>query len=173
MVSQQNINLIVKRLGCHRYSTIPPQNHMGGIWLLWNEENVDANVITKETRRIHCMVFNKINLKQCMLSVIYAPSPEQEKEEFWYHLKQLNAVIKIPWCIIGDFNEMLQTTKKIEGTQLNDSKVHRLNEFLAYTKGCDANVQGRLFTWKKLLRGTLVYEKLDKVYLGRLPSVIS
>ena len=79
----------------------------------------------------------------------------------------------MPWCIIGDFNEMLQTTKKIEGTQLNDSKVHRLNEFLAYTKGCDANVQGRLFTWKKLLRGTLVYEKLDKVYLGRLPSVIS
>ncbi|KAJ8431613.1 hypothetical protein Cgig2_001090 [Carnegiea gigantea] len=29
----------------------------------------------------------------------------------------------------------------------------------------DANVQGRVFTWKKILRGQLVYEKLDRVLL--------
>jgi len=71
---------------------------------------------------------------------IYAPLQEQEKDKSWHHLKQLNDVIGIAWCIMGDFNEMLQNSKKNGGTQLNASKVLKLNDFLAYNKGCDANV---------------------------------
>ena len=41
---------------------------------------------------------------------------------------------------MSDFNEMLQTSDKMGGTPLNASKVHRLNDFLAYRKGCDAHV---------------------------------
>ena len=46
------------------------------------------------------------------------------------------------------------------GTQLNASNVERLNGFLTYSKGCDANVSGRIFTWKKLLRGKFVYVRI-------------
>ena len=64
-----------------------------------------------------------------MLSAIYVLAQEQEKNEFWYHLKQLNDVIDIPWSIIGDFNEMLDFSMKIGGTQLNASKVVDLMNF--------------------------------------------
>ena len=109
------------------------------------------------------MVFDKINSKQCMLSAIYAPPQEIDKNNFLSHLKYLNNVIDIPWCLMGDFNEMLQISDKIGGAPLNTSKIRRCNDFLEYSKGWDADVQGRMFTWKKQLHGRLVYEKLDRV----------
>ena len=64
---------------------------------------------------------------------------------------------------MGDFNEMLNASEKIGGTPLTPCKVQRLNDFLQYSNSFDATVQGRLFTWKKFLRGQLMYEKLDRV----------
>jgi len=43
----------------------------------------------------------------------------------------LNDVIDIPWYIMIDFNEMLQTSDKMGGMPLNAGKVHRLDDFLA------------------------------------------
>jgi len=64
---------------------------------------------------------------------------------------------------MGDFNEMLSSSEKIGGAQLTVSKTQRLSDFLAYSKRIDANVHERIFTWKKFLRGQLIYEKLDRV----------
>ena len=64
---------------------------------------------------------------------------------------------------MGYFNEMLQTSDKIGATPLNTSNVRRFNDFLEYSKRWDVDVQGQIFTWKKRLRGHLVYEKLDRV----------
>jgi len=64
---------------------------------------------------------------------------------------------------MGDFNEMLHLSDKVGGTPLTPNKVQRLNDFLHYSNSYDANVQGRLFTWKKSLRGSLIYKKLDRV----------
>ena len=96
------------------------------------------------------------------LSCICASS-KSEKNDLWDHLKHLNDVIDLPWCLMGDFNEMLISSDKIRGCPLTVSKTQRLSDFLAYSKGIDANVQGRIFTWKKILRGQLIYEKLDRV----------
>jgi len=79
MVNMHNAVLIVKRLGFQNYSTIPPQDHVGGMWLPWNADNGVVNIIAKEARIIHCTVFDKINSNQCMLSAIYAPAQEHEK----------------------------------------------------------------------------------------------
>jgi len=136
---------------------------MGGIWLLWNDENVDVSIIAKETRIMHCLVHDKLNAKECLLSAVYAPARENQKDAFWEHLHRLHNSIDKPWCIMGDFNEMLNASEKIGGTPLTPSKVHRLNDFLHYSNSFDVTVQGRLFTWKKFLRGQLMYEKLDKV----------
>ena len=81
----------------------------------------------------------------------------------WQHLKQLNEFITLIWCIICDFNEMIHPSEKVRGTPLNVHKTHRFNNFLTATGSIDTNVQARIFTWKKFLRGQLIYEKLDRV----------
>jgi len=80
-----------------------------------------------------------------------------------FNNKQLSDAINLPWCIMGDFNEMLCSSDKVGDVPLTISRTRRLNDFLAHTRSINANVQGGVFTWKKLLRGQVVYEKLDRV----------
>lgn len=157
--------MIIRRLGFRRYSTILPQNRVGAIWLLWNAVNVDFNVIAKEPQIMHCTIYDKSNSKKCMILAIYAPAQECEKDEFWDPFKYFYNVVKMPWCLWGYFNEMLLFSKKIGGNQLTNHIVCQLSKFLRFCS-CNANVQGQIFTWKKFLRGNLVYEKLDRIILG-------
>ena len=96
-------------MGFSHYKRIPTNNHnhYGGTWCLWNSVNVDVTIIAVESMAIDCHVVDNVNNEQCMLTAIYAPSHSGDKDVFWHHLKQLNELITLPWCIIGDFNELL------------------------------------------------------------------
>ena len=85
---------------------------------MWNPSNIEVNVIAKENRAIHCHVIEKDNYKQFMLSAVYAPAQEKDKDAFWHHLEQLSNSIKLPWCIMRDFNGMLCSSDKIGGVPL-------------------------------------------------------
>jgi len=74
MVKYQNTDWIIKQFGCRHYSTIPSLNHVGGIWLLWNDDNTEATVIAKEPRIMHCTVLDKPTAKQCLVSTVYVPT---------------------------------------------------------------------------------------------------
>ena len=75
-----------------------------------------------------------------MLSAVYAPAQERDKDDFWHHLNQLSTSISLPWCIIGDFNEMLCAYDKMGGAPLNTSRTRRLNNLLNCTRSFDATV---------------------------------
>ena len=83
MVNGPNEELIIRKLGYHHFSTIPPFNHVGGIWLLWNNENVEVTVLTKESRLMHFLVLDLITSNHCLMSAVYAPTQERHKNEFW------------------------------------------------------------------------------------------
>ena len=54
--------------------------------------------------------------KQCtIISGVYAPAQQKDKDSFWNHLFQLNSVIDLPWCLIGAFNELANPTEKKGG----------------------------------------------------------
>ena len=163
MVNCQNTDRIISKLGYSHFSSVPTDNHVGGLWILWNTANVDVTILFKELRFIHCLVYDKISAKQCLITAVYAPAQENQKNAFWNKLSQLHESIDQPWCILGDFNEMLHASEKIGGTPLSTGKIQRLPNFLHYSHSHDATVQGRLFTWKKIVRGHLIYEKLDRV----------
>jgi len=82
MVNCPNTDRIIGHLGYTHFSTVPTVNHVGGIWVLWNTANVDVTVLTKELRFVHCLVLDKINAKQCLVSAVYAPAQESQKHEF-------------------------------------------------------------------------------------------
>jgi len=111
MVNCQNTDWIINQLGYRHFSTIPPVNHVGGIWFLRNSDNVEVTVIAKEPRIMHCLVLDKPIAKECLVSAVYAPTRESQKDDFWLHLKHLHETIDKPWCILGDFNEMLYVKK--------------------------------------------------------------
>ena len=70
MFNKRNTECIIKTHGYHNYDTILPHNYTRGIWLLWNTGNVEVIAISKETRAIHCIVYEKSTTKQCVLIIV-------------------------------------------------------------------------------------------------------
>jgi len=68
--------------------------------------------LRKESRAIHMLVHDLSNLKNLVVSGVYGPVQKQEREHFWANLVQMNNVIDIPWCIVGDFNELETQAEK-------------------------------------------------------------
>jgi len=88
---------------------------VGGIWYLWNSVNFNLNVMAKDNRAIHCHVIDKDSSKYILLTAVYAPAQERDKDVFWHHLNQLSNSITLSWCLMGNFNEMLCSSDKIGG----------------------------------------------------------
>ena len=162
MASDTTTKQILPHLGfdCFDYSL--PVNHSGGIWVLWNKKNILANVLLKEERAIHMLVFDVARQQFSIISGVYAPAQSHQKDAFWSHLKNLNQVIDKPWCLIGDFNELEYPTDKVGGPPVGQSRITRLPRFLQFCRAVSLPVQGRTFTWKKRIHGHLIYEKLDR-----------
>jgi len=166
MASEETANCILPQLGFDHYDYTLPVNHSGGIWVLWSKRNILANVLLKEDRAIHMLVFDTINQKFSIISGVYAPAQSSHKDAFWSHLRNLHNVIDKPWCLIGDFNELECPSDKQGGPPAASSRFNRLPDFLNFCQAVSLPVQGRTFTWKKRIHGHLIYEQLDRA-IGR------
>ena len=82
MVDDQNITKILPLMGFDHYDYISPNNHSGGIAVLWNNGNIYASVLLKETRAIHMLVHDPKLAKNSIISGIYAPAQSSQKDFF-------------------------------------------------------------------------------------------
>ena len=166
MATETTTQKILPQLGFDHFDYTLPVNHSGGIWVLWNKTNILANVLIKEDRAIHMLVFDILIQKFSIISGIYAPAQQRHKDAFWNRLSNVNNVFDNPWCLIGDFNELERPADKLGGTPATLTRLTRLPRFLNDCQATSLPVLGRIFTWKKRLHGHLVYEKLDRA-IGR------
>ena len=58
MASEATSKQIIPQLGFEHYDFTLSVHHSGGIWVLWNNKSILANVLLKEDRAIHMLVFD-------------------------------------------------------------------------------------------------------------------
>jgi len=138
MTNKVNADQIISKLGYDHYGYVLPQNHWGGIWILWNDI-IFAQVLFKEQRAVHLLVYNKVIKKESRLSGILAQ--QIDKDAFWNYLTNNNSIF---WGC--------STINKVMHMQ-NLLNVCMVKAF-----------SFRMFVYlKKIIHGKLVYERLNKV----------
>ena len=65
-----------------------------------------------------------------LFSAIYASPILNNRLHLWTHLKHVAFEYNMPWLVMGDFNELLDTIDKIGGRPLIASRVHAFQECL-------------------------------------------
>ena len=77
-------------------------------------------------------------------------------------LIQMNNVVDLPWCLIGDFNELADPSEKKGGKKYSQAKFVPHNHFLDHVNAISVPFKGYPFTWKKRIHSHLIYERLDR-----------
>lgn len=94
----------------------------------------------------------------------YYGYPERgRRAEAWDMLRQLATSSALPWCIIGDFNDLMKADEKKGGQSHPRALLNGFSETISECDLVDLEYEGDKFTWERF-RGTdkWVVERLDR-----------
>lgn len=158
-VSGSHTDDIIRRTGLHQGARVEARGFAGGIWCLWRHSCPPIQVISFSNFCVHLCV-NPASPNCWVFFVVYASPQRLEREEVWCELLDFGHSIHEPWCVAGDFNQVLYSHEKQGGSPFNRAAS---DSFAQCINGChlvDMGFKGHLFTWK---RGDLK-ERLDRVW---------
>ena len=139
----------IKKAGFHDFFFIPSIGTRGGMWLLWNHNSLTnkTNIIHYTDRIIVCSV--NYESENIYLIFIYAPSREDEKDNFWSQLQIYIDSLNGKVILIGDLNEIEDSSEKWGGVSPTNNRFRRLRQIRYNLDLINPPTQGIPFTWRK------------------------
>lgn len=87
----------------------------GGLWLLWNSDKVEVELLAKTEQEIHVEVKVLSSNLAWLFSAIYASPKSEERCILWENLTKVAELHNKAWVMAGDFNEPLVEEDKFGG----------------------------------------------------------
>lgn len=87
----------------------------GGLWLLWNSDKVEVELLAKTEQEIHVEVKVLSSNLAWLFSAIYASPKSEERCILWENLTKVAELHNKAWVMAGDFNELLVEEDKFGG----------------------------------------------------------
>ncbi|KAI9087128.1 hypothetical protein K1719_030892 [Acacia pycnantha] len=76
----------------------------GGIWMLWNLDDLKVDVRVMNEQFIHCKL---VSIDEVMLFIaVYAHPNAQRRHMIWGELEGMAWEVAEPWLLVRDFNEI-------------------------------------------------------------------
>ncbi|KAI9073620.1 hypothetical protein K1719_044432 [Acacia pycnantha] len=103
-VSGSAADRIIKNWGFKQSVRREAEGFSGGIWILWNLEELVVDVILLDEQFIHCNLC--LGGKKMAFTVVYASPNETRRHRIWDILYNYSTDSHVPWLLAGDFNEV-------------------------------------------------------------------
>ncbi|XP_058784732.1 uncharacterized protein LOC131659577 [Vicia villosa] len=133
----------------------------GRIWLQWNPYNVDIKVITGSSQMLHCEVYDAQGIFKFFITAIYALNKLDQRRKLWKDLNNLNQ--QGPWCLIGDFNNVLKSQDRIGGNIVTEAEYSDLQAFMDNNQLAEMESNGDYFTWSNKHLVNTIYSRIDRL----------
>nr|XP_023880427.1 uncharacterized protein LOC111992798 [Quercus suber] len=108
----------------------------GGLWVLWDSNQVEISELSSTEQEIHVVVSTTANAPW-LLFAVYASPRFAERRLLWDNLAMVVGLHSMPWVIAGDFNEALMGDDKFGGNSVNTSRALRFQDCLDSCKMID------------------------------------
>ena len=138
----------------------------GGLWLLWDFDQVELAELSSTKQEIHAIVSSTANSPR-LLSTIYTSSRLAEWRLLWDNLETVAGLHSLSWVIASDFNEVLMSENKFGGNAMSISRALRFQECLDTCKMIDIGFVGPLFTLSNHRSlSKLIQDRIDRVFVN-------
>ena len=164
-VSGARADRIIDQMKFDSSFRVEAQGMSGGLWVLWNGSNVHVKILNSSRHFIHGIV-DEGNAEKWLFTVVYANPNAILKKQCFEEVANLASVIRLPWMVIGDFNEILMANEKMGGVAVDNQRCYRFARWVQECKLIDLGSKGPKFTWRGGCRNGYgrVYERLDRCF---------
>ncbi|MCH80360.1 replication protein A 70 kDa dna-binding subunit, partial [Trifolium medium] len=121
----------------------------GGVAILWNN-SLKCHITNYSLNHIDIEVVDEVR-GNWRITGFYGFPEGGRRRASWNFLRQLSQTSQLPWCIIGDFNDILSSDEKRGRTDRPDWLIHGFRDAVADAGLIDIEMSGYPFTWFKSL----------------------
>ncbi|KAI9123983.1 hypothetical protein K1719_005283 [Acacia pycnantha] len=139
-------NKVIKSWGFEQSVKKEAEGFSGGIWILWNLDELVVDILQIKDQFIHC----KLNLggNTMLFTAIYANPNKQRRYSIWDMLYDISLEVNELWLLAGDFNEIKPPLEQQGGGRINATRCRIFNEWIQDCCLIDLEANGPYFTWK-------------------------
>lgn len=156
-ISGVKADRVSRKLGFSNWLRLEAAGFAGGIWILWDDTNIQIEYITSNTQFIHCRIVDRRTPAERFITFVYGEPSQHKRTGLWEALTNLAPSILSPWLVIGDFNTFLNEDDKLGGIRPSIPAMQSFGECIKDTGLIDLPIEGEKYTWEK----THVKERLD------------
>ncbi|XP_074352129.1 uncharacterized protein LOC141691294 [Apium graveolens] len=141
------------------------QGQGGGLAFLWR--NKDEAALSFSINHID-MVITVHGWKQFRLTGLYGEPDRLKRRSTWDLIRNISSTNSIPWCVVGDMNNILHQSEKKGGRRYPSWLLQGFREVLDDCNLMDMEMQEYRYTWERG-RGTNDWIKirLDRALVSR------
>ena len=110
LVGVTTMESIKTQLGFEVMVVVENEGHRGGLALLWKTKNTVS--LLSFSRNFIDMVVKFPNLPVWWMTGLYGCPERRRRKESWDILINVSTKSNLPWCIVGDFNDILMNSEK-------------------------------------------------------------
>ncbi|XP_061362264.1 uncharacterized protein LOC133306016 [Gastrolobium bilobum] len=122
----------IRRLGFSGHFHRDAVGFSGGIWVLWNTDEVSMDVLFSHHQLVHTKICWVKENREEFMTFIYASPRRQERIQLWEILSSLfdQSMRNAAWGITGDFNTYLYEYEKLGGNGHNWNSMREFRDCL-------------------------------------------
>ncbi|XP_058725453.1 uncharacterized protein LOC131596725 [Vicia villosa] len=139
------------------------QHHDNGrIWICWNSTNYKIQMVKSSSQFIHYRV-ESIDGKMCFeMIVVYAMNTIEQRKLLWKAIATLPRTNR-PWCVVGDFNNVLKSNERIGGRMVVAQEFQDLQDMMDLCGLSEMDNTGDYYTWHNKQVNDPIYTRIDRV----------
>ncbi len=151
-----------QRLRFNFVFSVPCQRRKGGLAMFWKD--LDALEIKFFSQNhIDATVMEKSLNKTWRITGFYGCPERSGRLDSWKLLKHLGDQNRLPWVVIGDFNEIFGNSEKMGKALRAESQMASFREALEFHSLRDLGFRGQWYTWdNRRLGSENLKERLDR-----------
>src|SRR4051812_1504642 len=97
------------------------------------------------------------------MTVIYAMNTLDKRRILWSNIASLDTHNNDPWCIVGDFNNVLRGRDRIGGRMVTEAEYYDLQNMMDKCNLAEMDNVGDYFTWHNKHEADPIYSRIDRI----------
>ncbi|KAJ4843082.1 hypothetical protein Tsubulata_019141 [Turnera subulata] len=161
-ISRRKALKVIRQLGYPNLHRVDARGFAGGIWLLWDADQITVSILYNHPQFIHARI-EKDNCSTLLTHVYGFPQPRW-RQYLWQNLQALASSINEPWLLSGDFNAILSGQERLTRRRENGRADKAFVDCVNNTALIDLDFAGPHYTWKSGARQA----RLDRMLCNKL-----